>query len=534
MPRDDPATYAMIGRSETLGCFQIESPGQRELVKKLAPRDVADLIVDISLFRPGPVNSDMIGPFLRARHGLAEPRYPHGKLEDALKETGGVVVFHEQVLRIIDVMTGCGLAEADLVRRHLSTDGGPERTAPWFRAQALTRGFDPVTVERVWQVVAAFGGFGFCKAHAAAFAIPVYQSAWLKRHHPAPFYAGVFTHDPGMYPKRVIIADARLCGVQVLLGRRHHSQPTGGQPSPRVTGPHHPERQQLPPFLPIPRSSPRDLTPRPPASRKTAARSPAVPACCLLESTGPLRFPGLRKPAEPTASPGDPLLPARGQGHQRGRDRPHRRWPALHQPARLLEPRRKLFRPSPSAWSSSAPSTPSTVPALLCLPRGAKRPGAARFPAAARRPAARPPRARPGATCWPGSACWPGSPFGARRGSRPRPVRQTRRGARRRAVDAEVSDGMTDLVPPGQLRDLDLAERVAAELEILGFDLSQHVLHFYAGLLTELGVVRSAELPDRDNGETVLVAGAKMATQTPAVRSGQRIIFASLDDAASR
>ncbi len=127
-----------------------------------------------------------------------------------------MVVFHEQVLRIIDVMTGCGLAEADLVRRHLSKEGGPERTAPWFRAQALARGFDPATVERVWQVVAAFGGFGFCKAHAAAFAIPVYQSAWLRRHHPAAFYAGVLTHDPGMYPKRVIIADARLSGVQVL------------------------------------------------------------------------------------------------------------------------------------------------------------------------------------------------------------------------------------------------------------------------------------------------------------------------------
>ncbi len=216
MPRDDPATYAMIQRSETLGCFQIESPGQRELVKKLAPRDVADLIVDISLFRPGPVNSDMIGPFLRTRHGLAEPRYPHEKLETALGETGGVVVFHEQVLRVIDVMTGCGLAEADLVRRHLSKEGGPERTAPWFRAQATARGFDRETVERVGQMVAAFGGFGFCKAHAAAFAIPVYQSAWLRRHHPAAFYAGVLTHDPGMYPKRVILADARLSGIQVL------------------------------------------------------------------------------------------------------------------------------------------------------------------------------------------------------------------------------------------------------------------------------------------------------------------------------
>ena len=216
MPRDDKDTYAMIQRSRTIGCFQIESPGQRELVKKLAPRDIADLIVDISLFRPGPVNSDMISPFLQVKHGLAQPRFPHEKLRDALEETGGVVVFHEQVLRIIDVLTGCGLSEADLVRRHLSAENGPRRTEPWFRARALARGFDPVTVERVWEVVAAFGGFGFCKAHAAAFAIPVYQSAWLKRHHPAAFYAGLLTHDPGMYPKRVIIGDARLTGVPVL------------------------------------------------------------------------------------------------------------------------------------------------------------------------------------------------------------------------------------------------------------------------------------------------------------------------------
>src|ERR1700744_3741958 len=180
MRRDDPATYAMIGRSETLGCFQIESPGQRELVKKLAPRDVADLIVDISLFRPGPVNSDMIGPFLRTRHGLAEPRYPHEKLAGALKETGGVVVFHEQVLRIIDAMTGCGLPEADLVRRHLSKEGGPERTAPRFRAQALARGFDPVTVERGWQGVAALGGFRFWQAHPPAVRRPRHQLAWLR------------------------------------------------------------------------------------------------------------------------------------------------------------------------------------------------------------------------------------------------------------------------------------------------------------------------------------------------------------------
>ena len=287
----------MIGRSETIGCFQIESPGQRELVKKLAPRDVADLIVDISLFRPGPVNSDMIGPFLRTRHGLAEPRYPHEKLETALRETGGVVVFHEQVLRVIDVMTGCGLAEADLVRRHLSKEGGPERTAPWFRAQALARGFDPATVERVWQVVAAFGGFGFCKAHAAAFAIPVYQSAWLRRHHPAAFYAGVLTHDPGMYPKRVIIADARLSGVQVLPVDINAS-------SADWTG-----RKSIIPndfgdFPRIPGGSRATASPRRPGSPPVSSRTRrTVPARRLLESTGPLQA----------------LQPPRPQGLPRGR-----------------------------------------------------------------------------------------------------------------------------------------------------------------------------------------------------------------------
>ncbi|HVT66243.1 MAG TPA: DNA polymerase III subunit alpha, partial [Trebonia sp.] len=146
--RDDEPTYDLIKKAKTLGCFQIESPGQRELVKKLAPADIADLIVDISLFRPGPVNSDMITPFLRIRHGQEDPRYPHEDLEQALEETGGVVIFHEQVLRIIDAMTGCGLPEADLVRRALSVPGGPERTEVWFRVQAAARGFDPAVTER--------------------------------------------------------------------------------------------------------------------------------------------------------------------------------------------------------------------------------------------------------------------------------------------------------------------------------------------------------------------------------------------------
>ncbi|HWG03252.1 MAG TPA: DNA polymerase III subunit alpha, partial [Trebonia sp.] len=428
--RDDKDTYAMIQSSRTIGCFQIESPGQRELVKKLAPRDIGDLIVDISLFRPGPVNSDMITPFLRVRHGLAEPRYPDESLEQALSDTGGVVVFHEQVLRIIDALTGCGLAEADLVRRELSEPGGLARTAVWFRARALDRGYDPATVERVWEVVAAFGGFGFCKAHAAAFAIPVYQSAWLKRHYPAAFYAGVLTHDPGMYPKRVIVQDARLAGVEVL--------PVDVNASARS-------------WLV---ENPSSLT-RPPAS-------PAI-RVSLQE------IKGISDAEVGNIVAGQPYTSLRDFWERARVSRP------VAERLVLAGAFDSLFG---SLHQGPVPTRRDLLARVGVLDRMAGRDAAPALDL-----------------------------FGA-------------------------DDGMAELVPAGQLRDLDLAERVAAELEILGFDVSRHVLDFYAELLAELGVVRSAGLGKCADGEMILVAGVKVATQTPAVRSGQRIIFATLDDAA--
>src|SRR5699024_3243263 len=119
VPLDDPATCAMIRPTRTLGCFQSESPGQRELIGELAPTTFEDLITDISLFRPGPVKSDMIRPFLEARHGWARPQFLHESLVPALAETEGVVVFHEQMLRIIAETTGVTLAQADEARRSL-------------------------------------------------------------------------------------------------------------------------------------------------------------------------------------------------------------------------------------------------------------------------------------------------------------------------------------------------------------------------------------------------------------------------------
>src|SRR3954465_360290 len=216
IPRDDPETFALIQSTRTLGMFQIESPGQRELVGKFAPETFADIITDISLFRPGPVKSDMVTPFLEARQGWKPERYLHPDLRDALEQTCGVVVFHEQVLEIIAVLAGCTLAEADEARRALGDPDGQAEVQAWFIPTALRNGYDLDTVERAWAVLKAFASFGFCKAHAAAFALPTYQSAWLKAHHPAAFLAGVLTHDPGMYPKRLILDDARQFGISVL------------------------------------------------------------------------------------------------------------------------------------------------------------------------------------------------------------------------------------------------------------------------------------------------------------------------------
>jgi error-prone DNA polymerase len=436
-------------------------------VKKMAPRDIADLIVDISLFRPGPVNSDMITPFLRARHGLAEPRYPDDKLREALQETGGVVVFHEQVLRIIDVLTGCGLAEADLVRRHLSTPGGPERTAPWFRAKAGIRGFDPETIERVWEVVSAFGGFGFCKAHAAAFAIPVYQSAWLKRHHPAAFYAGVLTHDPGMYPKRVIIGDARLSGVQVLPVDVNASSGEWRTEKAAADGPAPDDRRPARWAIRFPGR--RD------DHRAAGGGEPPAIRCSLREVKG--------------ISDAEVERIVSGQPYTSLRDF----WDRARVSRPVVE-RLALI----GAFDSLYPPADPVPPVDPVAPAPTRRDLLARVGVLARQTAS----ARQGTSL-----------------------------ALDLFVSADTADGMADLVPAGELRELDLGERVEAELEILGFDVSQHVIDFYTDLLAGLNVVRSADLDDCRNGETILVAGAKVATQTPAVRSGQRIIFASLDDA---
>jgi error-prone DNA polymerase len=447
IPRDDEPTFELIRNARTIGCFQIESPGQRELVTRVAPTRIDDLIAEISLFRPGPVNSDMIAPFLATRHGVQDPTYPHEALRPALRETGGVVIFHEQVLKIIDTMTGCGLGEADRVRRRLSADP----PADWFREAAAANGYTTETIDRVWEVLAAFGAFGFCKAHAAAFAVPVYQSAWLKRHHPAAFYAGVLTHDPGMYPKRVIIQDARLAGVCVL--------------GPDVN---------------------------------TSAEDWIITA---LVSPPEIRV-SLREVKGITAAEVSRIVAARPYHSLRDF------WTRARVSRRTTE-RLILVGALDSLYTVVAkPPTRRDLVARLAVlaPRAHRATRAAAAEGPGRSSAAAEGPGRSSAVASPHDA--PGLDF----------------------PDSDTGDGFAELVPAGELRDLDPAERISVELDILGFDVSGHVLGFYRDLLDGLGVVRSVDLHRCKPGSTVLVAGVKVATQTPAIRSGQRIIFASLDD----
>jgi error-prone DNA polymerase len=215
VPLDDVFAFKLIQDSETLGLFQLESPGQQDLLSRLKPRDPQDVIADISLFRPGPVAGGMPERYVAARHGGA-PEYAHPDLEPVLSDTYGVTIWHEQIIETFRVMTGCDRALGEIARRALGDEDRLPRIRDWFHRRARARGYTTAVRDEVWKTVAAFGAYGFCRAHAVAFAVPALQSAWLKAHYPAFLLAGLLEHDPGMWPKRVLVSDARRRGVPLL------------------------------------------------------------------------------------------------------------------------------------------------------------------------------------------------------------------------------------------------------------------------------------------------------------------------------
>jgi error-prone DNA polymerase len=407
--RDDEATFKTIRTTNTLGIFQIESPGQRELTGKHQPTKFNDLTIQISLFRPGPMKGNMIAPYLDGRHGFAKPDFIHKDLVPILQETWGVVIFHEHVLRIFNVMTGCGLAKADEMRRSLENPRASAQVKHFFYEKATSRGYDQSVIDRVWQILESFSSFGFCKAHGAAFALPTYQSAWLKTHYPTEFLAGLFTHDPGMYPKRLLMAEARRLGVKIL---------------------------------------PMDV------NRSTDEY--------LVETDG-IRL---------------ALTELQGISE--------------NEVARIIE--EQPFKDLSDFYLRVKPSRRTFE--RLALVGGFD------------------------------------SFHEASRGDILARVRQLNAIKNRPIRDGNqpmLDFNVTELVSRTQ-PEMSTLQKVELELSLMKLDVSQHVLEMYRPMLDEMGVVSSDELVGLRNKTEVLVAGVRVATQTPPMRSGKRVVFISLDD----
>ncbi len=214
----DPQVYRCLESGETLGCFQVESPGMRSLLGQLRPRRFSDIVSSISLFRPGPVQADMVSPFVARRRGRERYVLPHRALLPILDDTYGVVLFQEQVLQVAQAIAGFTLGQGDRMRRAMK-DPRSEKMKELkeaFVAGALRRGIDRRVAEEVFQELTTLAAFGFNKAHACAFAAIVFQSVFLKVYHPAAFMIGVLNNLPGMYPERVLLHEARRLGVSLL------------------------------------------------------------------------------------------------------------------------------------------------------------------------------------------------------------------------------------------------------------------------------------------------------------------------------
>ena len=220
LPSEDPATYDLICSGETMSLFQIESPGQMNLLSRTQPRSFRDLVIQVALFRPGPIQGGMVNPFLQRRAGLQKVEVLHSCLEPILRDTYGIIVFQEQVLEICHQFAGLSLEEADRFRSLMSKwrdPGNMEAMGEQFIEGAMQlHGVSRQDSQEVFRQVAAFVGYGFCRSHAAAFARTVYQSAYLKRHYPAAYMASVMQHLPGFFPQSTIIEEARRLKVKLL------------------------------------------------------------------------------------------------------------------------------------------------------------------------------------------------------------------------------------------------------------------------------------------------------------------------------
>ena len=220
VPAEDPAVYEMISQADTVGVFQIESRAQRSMLPRLKPACFYDLVIEVAIVRPGPIQGDMVHPYLRRREGDEPVHYPNQAIREVLEKTLGVPLFQEQAMRLAVVAAGFTPGEADQLRRAMGAWRRPGVIDAFHRRLIdgmLARGLSATFAEQVFRQLKGFGEYGFPESHAASFALLVYVSAWLKRHHPAAFTAALLGSQPmGFYAPAQLVRDAREHGVAIL------------------------------------------------------------------------------------------------------------------------------------------------------------------------------------------------------------------------------------------------------------------------------------------------------------------------------
>ncbi len=241
IPAEEDAVYRMLGRADSLGVFQVESRAQMTMLPRLKPQNFYDLVIEVAIVRPGPIQGDMVHPYLRRRRGQEPVSYPSKELEAVLHKTLGVPLFQEQAMKIAIVAAGFTPAEADKLRRAMATFKRVGTIGTFQRKMIdgmLANGYERAFAERCFQQIEGFGEYGFPESHAASFALLVYASAWLKCRYPDVFAAALLNAQPmGFYAPAQIVRDAREHGVEVRPPDVNHSRwDSTLEPGPRAAG----------------------------------------------------------------------------------------------------------------------------------------------------------------------------------------------------------------------------------------------------------------------------------------------------------
>ncbi len=478
VPAEDPGVYEMLSRADSIGVFQVESRAQQTMLPRLKPRSFYDLVIEVAIVRPGPIQGDMVHPYLRRRQGLEKATYPSEELKEILEKTLGVPLFQEQCMRIAIVAAGFQPARADELRRAMATFkkvGTIHTFKDEFIRGMLAKNYKRDFAERCFSQIQGFGTYGFPESHAASFALLVYCSAWLKRYYPDVFAAAILNSQPmGFYAPAQLVRDAREHGVEVRPIDVNASE--WDHTLEAVAKPPHP--------VPLPRGE----------RAEAAAAEKAFPLPSAGEGQGEGAFPpgnshalrlGLRLVAGLREEDAKRLVEARQQGGPFLTPEDLMRRAKLRAPAMRTLARADAFSSLDLARRETlwhvAGLEPDNLPLL--------------------------PSPQP-------------SPHG--RGGNSQPLRRRSHGERDRVREAPQVRGEPELPP---LRD---EESVTEDYSAFGLSLRNHPMAFMRGALRAKGMVTAVELKNLPDGRHVKIAGLVLFRQRPGTAKGT--IFITVED----